>query len=82
MARTKDFIYILNSRPQFSNQGPADAVTSPSFRAMATENEKHNLTPAQYDVFLAPRPKEELFYCKDDSLQLDNLMGIGEYTSV
>lgn len=82
MARTKDFIFILNSRSQFPNQGPADAVTSPSFRAMATENEKNNLTPAQYDVFLAPRPVEELFYCKNNSLQLDNLMGNTEYTSV
>ena len=82
MARTKDFIYILNSRPRFPNQGPADAVTSPSFRAMAAENEKHNLTPAQYDVFLAPRPMEELFNCKDDSLQLENLMGNKGYTSV
>ena len=82
MARIKDFIYILNSRPQFSNPGPADAVTSPSFRAMAAENEKHTLTPAQYDVFLAPRPGEELFYCKDHSLQLENLVGNKEYTSV
>ncbi len=82
MARTKDFIYILNSRPQFPNQGPADTVTSPSFRAMAAENDKHKLTPAQYDVFRAPRPGEELFYCKDDSLQLENSMRNKEYTSV
>lgn len=82
MARTEDFIYILNSRPKFSNQGPADAVTSPSFRAMVSENEKHNLTPAQYDVFLAPRPAEELFYCKIDSLQLNNLVGNKKYTVV
>ncbi len=61
MARTEDFIYILNSRPQFPNQGPADAVMSPSFRAMARKNEKHDLSSAQFDVFLAPRPAEELF---------------------
>lgn len=82
MARTKDFIYILNSRSQFSNQGPADAVTSPSFRAMAMEKEKQNLTPAQYDVFLVPRPVEELFYCKKDSLQLDNLITNKQYSTV
>ena len=44
--------------------------------------DRHSLTPAQYDVFLAPRPVEELFYCKDDSLQLENLMGNKEYSSV
>ena len=82
MARTEDFIYILNSRPQFSNQGPADAVTSPSFRALAAENEKQNLTPAQFDVFLAPRPVEELFKSKNDALQLDNLIGNKKYTPV
>lgn len=82
MARTKEFIYIINSRPQFSNQGPADAVTSPSFRAIVKENEKHNLTLAQYDVFLAPRPAEELFFCKNDSLQLNSLIGNKKYVTI
>jgi hypothetical protein len=31
------------------------------------------LTPAQADVFLAPRPAEELYYTPDDPNQLRNL---------
>ena len=32
-----------------------------------------NLTPAQADVFLAPRPGEELYHTATDPLQLKNL---------
>ena len=82
MARTKDFIYILNSRPQFQNQGPADALASPSFKALQRQNIKNTLTSAQYDVFLAPRPSEELYWAKRDSLQLNNLINREEYKVV
>ncbi len=82
MARTEDFIYIQNARPQLANQGPADAVRSPSFRTMLAKNKEHQLTPAQYDVFLSPRPTEELFSCKEDSLQLKNLIGEKEFETV
>jgi len=82
MARTKDFIYILNSRPQFSNQGPADALNSTSFRSLQRQYRKNSLTSAQYDVFLAPRPSEELYFVKNDPLQLDNIIERKEYVAV
>ncbi|WP_339709489.1 sulfatase [uncultured Kriegella sp.] len=82
MARTKDFIYILNSRPQFQNQGPADALNSSSFRSLQRQNKNNGLTRAQYDVFLAPRPSEELYFVKKDSLQLDNVINYKEYNAV
>ncbi|SDM66891.1 sulfatase family protein [Kriegella aquimaris] len=82
MARTKDFIYILNSRPQFPNQGPADALNSPTFRSLQEQNKNNSLTGAQYDVFLAPRPAEELYSVKNDPLQLDNIIDRKDYVAV
>ena len=82
MARTKDFIYILNSRPQFPNQGPADALNSPTFRSLQEQNKNNTLTSAQYDVFLAPRPSEELYFVNNDPLQLDNIIDKTEYVAV
>ena len=82
MARTKDFIYILNSRPNLPNQGPADALSSASFRSLLKENKDNNLTKAQRDVFMMPRPTEELFNVKNDALQLNNTIGNSRYTSI
>src|SRR5690606_7853601 len=78
---TKDFIYILNSRPQLQNQGPADALRSPSFRALLRGNGENSLTEAQYDVFMAPRPNEELYFVSSDPMQLNNIIGNREYRS-
>lgn len=82
MVRTTDFVYILNSRPELPNQGPADALDSPAFKSLQAKNDKGGLTKAQYDVFLAPRPKEELFYIKGDVLQVQNLIGNEEFGQV
>ncbi|WP_276166447.1 sulfatase family protein [Zobellia alginiliquefaciens] len=82
MVRTKDFIYILNSRPQFPNQGPADALNSSSFRSLQEQNQNNALTSAQYDVFLTPRPSEELYAVKNDPLQLDNIIDRKAYLNV
>ncbi len=82
MLRTKEYMYILNSRPEFANQGPADAVRSPSFIELLELKDKGNLTPAQYDIFLSPRPVEELFKYNDDSQQLTNIASNPNYNSV
>ncbi|MFK5971703.1 MAG: sulfatase [Flavobacteriaceae bacterium] len=82
MARTKDYIYVLNSRPQFPNQGPADALNSLSFKALQNAQEENTLTPVQADVFLFPRPDEELFAVKDDPMQLNNQINNKDYASI
>ncbi|RAV27799.1 sulfatase family protein [Sinomicrobium soli] len=74
MVRTKDHLYIRNFRPKLPNQGPLDIVKSPSFHALAGAKEAGRLTSAQSDIFLFPRPDEELFLLKDDPLQTDNLL--------
>ena len=77
--RDGKFLYIKNNRPQNSWQGPADSVRSPSFKALLNQREVQRLTPAQQDVFRAPRPEEELYLVAGDPQQLNNLAGLPEY---
>ncbi len=72
MVRTTDFLYILNSRPHLPNQGPADAINSSSFRSLLRARDKHKLTSVQSDIFLVPRPREDLYDLRNDVLQTDN----------
>ena len=79
MVRTEDYLYVLNSRPQFPNQGPADAIRSASFRELVKLKDQGKLTTAQKDVFIAPRPTEELYDCSKDPLQVNNLASTKEF---
>ncbi len=72
MVRTTDYLYIFNYRPQFPNQGPADSNNSLSFGALKAVRDQGELTAAQADVFVTPRPREELYDCHRDPLQLIN----------
>lgn len=82
MVRTKDFIYVMNFRPDLPNQGPADAINSPSFRSLLRAKRKNNLSAAQSDIFLTPRPAEELFEVRSDPAQTKNLAKEQNYTKV
>jgi len=73
MVRTKDYLYILNSRPQFPQSGPADAVGSPSYEELDSLRKANSLTSQQVDIFTAPRPNEELYSNNSDPDQFDNL---------
>ncbi len=75
MVRTKDFLYVLNSRPQFPQSGPADAVGSPSYEELDSLWKINGLTRQQADIFTAPRPNEELYNNKTDPDQYYNLAG-------
>lgn len=79
--RTKDYLYILNKRPQFSNQGPRDAVNSPSFAALLAARERGPLTPQQQDIFTAPRQAEELYAITKDQDQVHNLAANAQYAA-
>ncbi|AYN69609.1 heparan N-sulfatase [Euzebyella marina] len=80
--RTSEYLYILNSRPKYANQGPADALKSPSFQALKQEKIDGSLTEAQNDVFLKPRSMEELFKLSTDTNQYDNLLGNNTYQDI
>lgn len=71
--RSEGYLYIRNQRPQTAWQGPADSVASPSHQSLLAQYKAGKLTAAQQDVFLAPRPEEELYHTASDPLQLRNL---------
>lgn len=82
MVRTKHFMYVINNRPQFQNQGPADSNRSPSYTDLKDIRDAGKLSAAQADVFVAPRPHEELFDCLLDSDQMSNVATLGKYREV
>ncbi|QDT65579.1 sulfatase family protein [Calycomorphotria hydatis] len=71
---TDGFLYVRNSRPETAWQGPADSVSSPSFQALRHQRDSGQLTIAQQDVFLAPRPGEELYDSNKDPEQLNSIV--------
>jgi len=73
MARTKKYLYVLNARSNFTNCGPADSKASPTQHSLNMVRDNGKLTPAQTDVFIAPRPAEELFDVRNDTEQFLNL---------
>lgn len=79
MVRSDSFLYILNSRPQFANLGPADALSGDSYIEMLEFREKGLLTTEQAEIFMAPRPSEELFNCMSDPDQLINIVSDIKY---
>ena len=79
MVCTKDFLYILNSRPQFTNLGPADALAGTSFSELLKARENGTITPMQAEIFLQPRPAEELYRNSSDPDQFKNLATDQQY---
>jgi len=71
--RGDGFLFVRNFRPQFSWQGPADSVGSPSHQRLQALRDSKQLTAAQRDVFLAPRPETEFYCTATDPHQLQNL---------
>ena len=79
MVRTQNYMYVLNLRPNLSNPGPADSNGSPSFQDLKDLRNTGHLTAAQADVFVVPRPAEELFDCREDPFQLVNIASLSDY---
>ncbi len=80
--RKDGFLYIINKRPEQPWQGPADSVRSASHLALQQARDAGTLNTAQADVFLAPRPVEELYKFESDRRQLTNLISNPEYAEV
>lgn len=79
MVRTRDFLYIYNARPNLTNCGPVDSKTSAAQRELDRIRNIGRLTAAQADIFLSPRPMEELFNVKQDPHQLVNVASLDMY---
>ncbi len=78
--RSDGWLYIRNSRPALPWQGPADSVRSPSHAALLGLRDAKKLSEAQADVFLAPRPVEELYDTANDPNQLHNLASDAQHS--
>lgn len=91
MVRSKDYLYIRNNRPQYSNPGPADSNASEAFSDLKKQRDAGKLNPVQADVFASPRPHEEFYLVREDpgqwlnraassdtGLALDHLRGVLE----
>lgn len=78
--RTTKYLYVINERPSLANQGPLDAVNSPSFKSLLIAKDQGNLTPLQKDLFLAPRSSEEFFDVVSDPSQQTNLISQNKYS--
>lgn len=78
--RTADFLYIVNHRPRLdaSDHG---LRPSPSTQELRRLRDSGRLTAAQADVFVTPRPYEELYDVKNDPLQLVNLASVPKYAA-
>ena len=74
MVSSKSFMYIKNEMPQFSQRGPLDAVNSPTYTELKQALKNGLITERQADIFLAPRPNEELYDLINDPYQFNNLM--------
>ncbi|MBI1313002.1 sulfatase-like hydrolase/transferase [bacterium] len=80
--RKDNFLFVRNWRPGQPWQGPADSVRSPSFTQLKKRRDAKELSAAQADVFLAPRPEVELYRIDQDPDQLTNLAGKPEFAAV
>jgi N-sulfoglucosamine sulfohydrolase len=80
--RKDNYLLVRNWRPQQPWQGPADSVRSPSFVSLRKRRDANELSAAQADVFLAPRPEVELYRVDRDPHQLKNLAGKAELADV
>ncbi|MBF0196811.1 MAG: sulfatase [Planctomycetes bacterium] len=81
MVRDKDFMYILNSRPQLNAKGAIDVNNSPSSQDLHKLHAQGKLTGIQGDIFTEPRPSEELYDYSKDPDQLNNVATNVEYSS-
>jgi N-sulfoglucosamine sulfohydrolase len=79
MVRTKDFLYVHNARPNLTNCGPADSKQSATQASLNLLRDKGRLSPAQADIFISPRPADELYDVKSDPEQLLNLASVPQY---
>ncbi len=77
--RTTDYLYVLNERSSFTNEGPIDAVQSPAAQSLKARRAGARLTLLQQEAYIHPRPREELYDNRKDPAQVYNLIGDKAY---
>jgi arylsulfatase A-like enzyme len=82
MVRDRNYMYILNSRPNLSQSGPADALESSTYADLVALKQEGRLSAIQSDIFVTPRPFEELYSYESDPEQYLNLASFSHYQKV
>jgi arylsulfatase A-like enzyme len=78
---TGRFKYIRNYNPERPGTPSSDGVRSPAYQVALALRGTGRLTPAQTNIFLVPRPTEELYDCDADPFETINLAGNPEYAA-
>jgi N-sulfoglucosamine sulfohydrolase len=71
--RSTRYKYIRNEFPDLPDTPPADALRSPTFRALQRLHDAGFLNEAQSHCFVTPRAPEELYDLETDPHELHNL---------
>jgi len=74
MVRNDRYLYIVNSRPEFPQEGPLDAINSPTYIDLKTAQKNNTITKVQAEIFIQPRQAEELYDLSNDPYQFNNLI--------
>lgn len=72
--RSSQYLYVRNDLPELPRTPSADVVRSPTFAAMRQLRDAGKLTAVQMDVFIQPRPAEELYDTQADPYAVSNLV--------
>ncbi len=73
MVRQGNFVYLRNAWPERPLPGASDTYYTPSAEALKALRDAGRLNPLQADIFLKPRPTEELYDLARDPRQAVNL---------
>jgi len=74
MVRNDNYLYIRNSRTQFPQEGPLDAINSPTYIDLKNAEKNNSISLKQAEIFINPRPHEELYDMNNDPYQFNNLL--------
>ena len=74
MVRNDNYLYIRNSRTQFPQEGPLDAINSPTYIDLKNAEKNNSISLKQAEIFISPRPHEELYDMNNDPYQFNNLL--------
>ena len=74
MVRNDKYLYIKNSRSQFPQEGPLDAINSPTYIDLKDAEKNKTISKIQAEIFIKPRPNEELYDLSNDPYQYNNLI--------
>ncbi len=78
MVRYGDWLYIRNAWPELQSMSVEQSPKFPAGKALWDAHAAGTLNEHQRDIFLLPRPEEELYHVGDDPDQLSNVAMLSE----